>query len=344
MVNTAQDFELLKWYCEYEEGKRKKYMEDVISLVENQSIPWSEETLEHLSQMNIEQADKVLEHHPGCSLSLIWQSIKYLLRIFNANSIDLENSLKIFHEKAQSGDFFSRRRRKEFEQVHLQINKNMYSLASVAEAIWQITQRFRGKFNPEKYTDKYDECYSNNYIYQFIKSLRVALNHQRFTKSYYQIRKIEETHETDFFLRSSELLGLDCFNKDARKFISENGNKIYVRSVFDKHNQNIIKFYGWVHSKLEVDQRFIDYQRSKLVPIKAGHRVWFSIMLQQIEERNLDPYDYLDQNFTDEELTEIRKLPHRSIEQVDKIINLYDEDNACNDPIREKVYKLFKVG
>ena len=335
--------DFLKSFCEYEAGERKKSVEDAISLVENQSVPWSGEILERLGQMNIEMANKVLEFHPGQSLFLVWQSIENLLSIFNVNSIDLENSLRNFHEKAQSADFFSRRRRVEFEGVHLQINKNMYNLSSVAEALWQITQRFRDKFNPEKYTDHYDQCYSNSKVYQFIKNLRVALHHQQFTKAHYQIRKIEKVHETEFFLRSSELLSLNCFKAKSRDFISEIGDKIFVRPVFDKHKENICEFYGWVHSNLKADQRFIDYQRCKLVPIKEGSRVWFSIMLQQMEERNLDPYDYLDQNFTDEELTEIRKLPPRSKVQVDRIIELYDENNACTGDMKEKIYKLFKV-
>lgn len=343
MVNTSQDFELLKWFCEYEEARKKKSVEDTISLLENQSVPWSGEILECLSQMNIEQTGQVLEQHPGHSLSQIWQSIENLLRIYNANSIDFESSLETFHGKAQSADFFSRRRRKEFDQIHLQINKNMYNLASVAEAVFQVTQRFRGKFNPEEYTDNFDHCYSNNKVYQFIKGLRVALNHLQFTKAYYHIRKNEEVHETNFFLRSFELLSLNCFKEEARRFIFESGDKIFVRSVFDKHKENVKKFYEWVNDKLKADQGFTDYQRCGLVPIKAGHRIWFSIMLQQIEERKLDLYDYLDQNFTDEELTEIRKLPSSSKVQVDKIIEFYDEYNACTGEMREKIYKLLKV-
>lgn len=343
MINISNDIGFLKWFSRHEEYRRKKFMEDTISLVENQSIPWPKEILERLSQMNIEQAHKVLEQHTGHSLSLIWQSIENLLKIFNANSIDFESSLKTFHKKAQSADFFSRRGRREFKQIHLQINKNMYNLASVAEAVFQVTQRFRGKFNPEEYTDNFDHCYSNNKVYQFIKGLRVALNHQQFAKPHYQIRIIGETHETEFFLKSSELLSLSCFKAKAKDFISEAGDKIYVRPVFDNHKENIRKFYDWVNGQLKVDQRFSDYQRCKLVPIKAGQRVSFSIMLQQMEERKLNPYDYLDQNFTDEELTEIRKLSPRSKVQIDRIIEFYDEYNACTGDMREKVYKLFKV-
>ena len=343
MVNTAQEFELLKWFCEYEEDRKKKSVDDTISLVENQSVPWSKEILERLSQMNIKQADKVLEQHPGYELCLVWQSIKNLLSIFNGNANNLENSLEGFDRKAQSNDFFSRARQKELEQECHQINNNIYNLASASEALWQLTQRFKGKFNPEKYTDHYDQCYLNSEIYHFIKNLRNALHHRHFVEAHYQIRKIGGANEIKFFFRSDELLRIDCFKEEARKYISATGGKVFVRSVFDKHKKNVTKFYEWVNARLEVDQYFTDYQRCKLVPIKAGRRVWFSIMLQQVEGRNLDLYDYLDQNFTDEELTEIRKLPHRSKAQVDRIIGFYDEKNACTSDMREKIYKRFNV-
>jgi len=42
-------------------------------------------------------------------------------------------------------------------------------------------------------------------------------------------------------------------------------------------------------------------------------------------------------------LEAIKKLPHRSKIQADKIIDIYDKEKACTDEIRVRLYKLFRV-
>lgn len=56
-----------------------------------------------------------------------------------------------------------------------------------------------------------------------------------------------------------------------------------------------------------------------------------------------DPYAYLPKYLTPQELEDVRSLPHRSIVQVDRIIEIVDEYGACNDEVRDMAYKAFGV-
>ena len=55
-----------------------------------------------------------------------------------------------------------------------------------------------------------------------------------------------------------------------------------------------------------------------------------------------NPYEYLPQFLTAEQIDEVERLPKMSPQQVDKIIEFVDEDEACDDEIRQLAYELFR--
>lgn len=56
------------------------------------------------------------------------------------------------------------------------------------------------------------------------------------------------------------------------------------------------------------------------------------------------PYLYVDRYLTEAELQEVARLPQRSAVQVDRIIELADEDGACDEEIRSVAYATFGAG
>ena len=53
--------------------------------------------------------------------------------------------------------------------------------------------------------------------------------------------------------------------------------------------------------------------------------------------------NYLDRYLTEGELAQVMALPPRSVQQVDRVIDIVDEYGACDSELRELVYRAFGV-
>lgn len=87
-----------------------------------------------------------------------------------------------------------------------------------------------------------------------------------------------------------------------------------------------------------------DYRRCVNAHKAHMARITWRLILRQVVDRGVDPYQHLDKYMECEELDEIKRLPPRSAEQVNRIIQLIDTDGACDEELRELVFRLFKVG
>jgi hypothetical protein len=71
--------------------------------------------------------------------------------------------------------------------------------------------------------------------------------------------------------------------------------------------------------------------------------MWWNLLIDHALQAGIDPYERLTQYLGKEQLAELSSVPHRTKEQIDKIIHLVDEYGACDEELRKKVYRLFKV-
>lgn len=341
-IPDPQDgFKILGFFADQQQKQRDQSVSEMIDLIKGHTLFWPSAARDRLSFMNIQQIEQVLPYHPGHPLYTTWQSLDNLLGIFQSSCDAMEMALDSFHKQAQSASFFSRPCRDNFEKVCLSVNKCMYDLVSVSFAIRELSRRFVGKFNPEEYICRFDNIYTNNATHHFIMGLRKTLHHAHFAVAYYSMKQREEAWETEFNLRSAELLTYGSFNQLAKTLIT--GERVEVRPIFESYRNQVLSFYEWLRYKLNDDPRFSDYRECKEIPKKVATRALYSIILQQLEAKKFDPYDHLKEYFTNKEIDAIYSLPYRSKQQVDKMIALYDEDNACTDTIRTRVYKICGV-
>ncbi|HET7832693.1 MAG TPA: hypothetical protein VFK88_06990, partial [Gallionella sp.] len=85
-----------------------------------------------------------------------------------------------------------------------------------------------------------------------------------------------------------------------------------------------------------------DYLRCrKRIKAVSSRSFWNLIFQQVVIAGRRNPYTYLDRYLTEEELNEVNALPYGSGRQIDRIIELVDEYEACDDELRQIIYKAF---
>ncbi|MBN4077965.1 hypothetical protein JYT29_01405 [Nitrospina gracilis] len=346
-VNNKKNSEILKAALKQMARQEDNKLERIISFVQKSQIPWQDEMIRELCYMGDKHFYKALEYHPGWQLVVKWQSLQTLFKVQQGNFADLMFALDKFHEFSQDKEFFNRKNESINDSVCFAVNRHMFNFAMVSDAIADISKPGKKKTNPfcllKDYTNQFDKYYSSNPTYQFVRCLRNSLAHEQFFHAGYNIQIITPERLTDFALNSSSLLKSKFFKGSAKDFIKNSGEKVSLRVVFDEYFKMVTAFYNWLEAMVEGNEAFNDYREILIERKRTGTRVTWGIFLQQLEPKQADLYDYLEDNFTKEELAIIEKLPHRSKEQADKIIDIYDKDKACTEEIRNRLYKLFKV-
>ena len=88
--------------------------------------------------------------------------------------------------------------------------------------------------------------------------------------------------------------------------------------------------------------RLDEYRRARRISNAVGTRAfWKLILSQMVIAQKRDPYAYLGGFLTAAEIELISALPHRSEQQVDAIIEIVDEEGACNAELRSLLYQAF---
>ena len=72
-----------------------------------------------------------------------------------------------------------------------------------------------------------------------------------------------------------------------------------------------------------------------------GEKVSLGIILQIAVPKKLNPYEYLDKWFTEDELKNIYSFDDHTKEQLEYMISLRDPFGFCDRHTREELYKLF---
>jgi len=103
--------------------------------------------------------------------------------------------------------------------------------------------------------------------------------------------------------------------------------------------KDIVLFRTGIHS----DKGFRDYYKIIQARQVIAKRVWLGVVLQTALSTNLNPYEYLREWFTDDELKNIYSFGDHTKEQLEYMISLRDPFGFCDFDTRNGLYKLFSV-
>lgn len=340
-------WERAKAYIEQARQREIMQLEKTIALAKTSSIPWPTALVDSIVAIRNDDFDEVMTNHPGHKLNDAHDSIKFFLRLFNEAYKALENAVNRYHVAYEEDiNFFSHQRRHEHDQAIFDLNRCIFNFATAGDALRNSCIKQASHYKPEGYEDHTRNHFAESNLHHFMQKLRVALHHEHFVKSSPSIAMMHDSsHETKLYLDCRKLLRLDTIKgkAEAKAYVEGSGVRINVHEVFKRYSIIVNNFYGWLLGEMDKSEKFADYQRCLLERKRFWKRTNFSILLNQWQGKDINPYDHLDQYLDNDEIEQVSKLPHRSCQQVDKIIELADKDGACNDSIRKSIYELFKV-
>jgi len=194
----------------------------------------------------------------------------------------------------------------------------------------------------------YNEMLVSNFDsaqHEFIKKLRNNLNHVTFHESNWAIRNSGQERTSHFEFNRAKLMRDGDFNEKAQQYITEQQETIDIRCLFESYFARVDSFYAWLMSEIEerLPLEVKDFRRCFKNVHANSVRCWYCMLFKQAVGPETDLFGHLNKYLTSDELEEVYALPRCSKAQIDKIIEIVDEFDACDDELRELIYSAFDV-
>lgn len=308
--------------------------------------PWNGELILKCYFRYPDTGEYIKYNHPASEVHSKLESIKLSLDIFVNAVTDLLSQINHFKGESARPEFWHRPYKQIVENLEISIQRSIVSSAMCAMALVRHTSAMKAKFGvADDYDNKLLEYFGDSGSNRFVHDLRNYFAHSRITKADWKITSSKEGRYVFFLLNPTDLDKYTKWDSMSKKFISSNPQGINVEELFESYVKAEVGFYGWLTGYLldEYGHDVSDYLRSLRIIKKFSAESQWRLLITQYINRNVNPYMYLGQFLTNDEIERVMSLPYRSKEQVDAIIQMFDEYDACSDQLRELVYQLFKV-
>jgi hypothetical protein len=307
-------------------------------------LPWTEEMLKISYFRDFKAAERAIQEHPGFEILQDLTSLDLSLAIFKSCVSDLLNAVDGFHKQAEDPRFWTRPQRDRFEQSALAVTKAVFAAAASALALVDHSRAVRNRYSVPGYDEKRVATFDET-EHEFIQGLRHYASHFRVIEADWQREYTPSGKQTKFLLRQSSLLRWKEWTKSALQFIHRHPKGVDIEPLFQTYARKVATFQQWFRDRIqdrcmEDLSGYLHYERT--LRRFAASSSW-RILLANLVEKSGDPFAHLDRYLTEAELAEVLALPPRSVQQVNKVIDILDEYGACDGELRDLVYLAFDV-
>jgi hypothetical protein len=308
-------------------------------------LPWSRETLIKAYWGNWLAAYEYIKEHSGFTAQEQLQAIQFAFHVFLDNTDDLLSAIEAFKQDFQKPGFSGRGNRANVEHWDRKLRKHFFSVATSAFALVDAYRRVTQNFSVAEYEERKQRYFLENELHHFMQGLRNFFSHRRILTPSWLWSKSAHQERTQLVVRQKDLLEFDNWDTAAKAFIQKHTMGVDIEVLTSEYRRTVNEFYTWFRDGFQGAygdeiQEYVAYRN--VLEGEEWKQFWRNLLNYGIEHK-LNPYDYLREHLTPEEMEQVVALPHGSREQVDMIIAKADEFGICDAEIRSKVYQLFGV-
>jgi hypothetical protein len=275
--------------------------------------PWDEKLLEKVFHPHFTETREFIKSHPGYTVYSELESIRLSVDIFLNAVADLIASINRFKGESANPSFWRRPQRQFVEELEISIQRGVLSSTISAMSVVDHSWRFFKHYPILEYESKFSQYFTNSQDHQFIKRLRNCIAHVRLPEANFMSKFSKQGDRKVFFLISqNDLLKFNEWNSLAKEYVNEHPGGVDVEQLFKSYSEKVAEFHNWLRSDVlesygESMSGYLYYQR---LLDRFDTRWAWRIMLDQVVQKHLNPYRYLDSHLTKQELAEVFSLPY----------------------------------
>jgi hypothetical protein len=303
--------------------------------------PWSFENIRDAYSNAFAETNEIIEKTEG---GLLWNELKSLnesVWVLDSCTSDLLDEISKFAHQTTIHGFWDRINRPQEELYSRRVKKLIFCTTSSAMALVEHARRFNLKYSCPEFDEERMKRFGDSGIHEFIQKLRNYTSHWRMAEANWEINLdfIKNSRHVKFILKRNELLNWDGWSPQAHKYIDFCGDKIDVYEVFNEYNGIANTFYQWHKSKVfETWSGILKiYFQYKIYLNQVRERIRWNIIVSNIP-KDKDPYEYLNKYLTDDQIEDVFSYEYKTVQQIDRLIELIDLYGACDRELRAKIY------
>ncbi len=306
-------------------------------------LPWNKDMLHKAYFSNLVSTTEAIKEHPGYEVESDFLDLRFALEIFLDSVADLLLSIADFDKECRIPGFWHRGNKSRVAYFERRVRHGVSTASMSVFSLVDVSRRVSEHYKIEEYEEKVKSTFADNEQHRFIQCLRNYITHVRLAESGWHVTwPGKGAVETQFLLKTEELLFWKGWDKLALSFISRYPKGIDLKLLFKSYAESVRSFQQWFIMEIEKSQKeqLAEYRGyDKLLKSFAWKSFW-ELMLGQVV---INPYQHLDKHLTPDEIAEVLAMPKHSKEQVDRIIEIVDEEGLVDEELRGLAYRAFKV-
>jgi hypothetical protein len=344
--NIPADMEMLRQII-YSSNKRNRERTDsLIEIAQNGLL--DAESMEAVARFGPGEIGHFLRKHPGHKLDQAISSLWNMLEVFRCACKGIQRENENLRSLAAESKLSHPRNESRIDEIQNEIRKEIFAASGAAFALVDLSRRVFPEVEVPGYKERIEDDFSQDGEHHFIQGLRNSMSHSWFAPAGWSVSYAAASNElsTSFQFDCEQMLSHGKFDGMAQKYLENAGKYLDVEWVFASYSKKVEGLYGWLSDEIQahLPEKVLEYRRCMREQKVYVSRCMWRVLIDQVAIPNaIDPYDHLSLYLTEEQLEEVLALPDRSKEQVDRIIELVDEYEACTEDLRNKVYELFAV-
>ncbi len=348
--------EVFHWAVARMDEQRTANREKVRATMKDAGFPVPPEIVAKLAQLGPEDVREVLHDHPGYAAWKQYRSYQISLRVFERSLRDVIEAIERF-EGAAEDDILGRAQKDKLTDIEEVIQKELFAVVNAAHSLVDhSTRRLQPLVNISGYTIWLTQCFSDDGLHEFVIGLRTLLHHLHNIRATWSIENhFEKGKKASFTLNRKQVQyalnqSPKSFGKDKltiiRAYLSKSSEPINLKLLFEEYQRRAAKFHRWYNGALASESliELRDCERCLQANKNFGTCLFWKAMvgnwLNWREPPN--PYDHLHRYLNPDQIAEVYRLPMQSEQQVDKVIEFMDTDNACDADLRRQAYEFFR--
>ncbi|MGX5851027.1 hypothetical protein ACWGTO_28590 [Mesorhizobium sp. PL10] len=319
------------------------------------AVPLPPELFEEVAKVSGLEIDEVMTDHPGRKIWERYNSYLVSSRVFDRAFADLFKAIARF-EEAVGRDIFDRSNELELQDIEADVQKELFAATSAAHSLVDHSRRIQKIATLAGHDAKRVDCLGDDGLHDFVIALRTLLHHLHAVEAGWNITNDFERGKTaGFMLRRRALQSAINQSKASftaeqhkgiQRFMAAAPESIDVRAAFEEYQRRSGAFRSWFGEALRGDGLVAlrDYERCIAENKKRSIRMMWNALVGNWLNWKEPPrlYNHLPRYLTSDEIAELYALPLRSREQIDRLIDLVDREQACDDALRERIHRLFQ--
>ncbi|TWQ40880.1 hypothetical protein FQJ89_03620 [Xanthomonas vasicola] len=315
-----------------------------LSLLENESQPWSREVIEEAYFKNFVRTPEVIDETAGGQL---WRSLSDLqdtIWIFQQSATELFDEISVFADRSRDAAFWRQVNSSQADNHTREVKKCIFNCTSSLMTLVDHARSFQEKYPVNGYLDKKGEVFPSG-LHAFLQGFRNYNTHWRVAEANWNIIHDFETRarEVRFFITQKELFRWTGWNTGAKEYIAKSSDPVDVRHIFSQYRKCVHRFYSWHWGEVlsryaETYQPYLYYKR-----VLRGIRkklLWNMLLTHAPKDAN--PYAYIGKYLSKEQIEKLLALQSRSEAQVDALIEMLDMHELCGPEMRAKAVSIFQ--